>query len=344
VPLYQATAGIGVLFLVAAGSAQHAVEQTDLQAFLRTTLHLSDGETSALNQGRAIVKTLPATTGREMTTVGGIRIRGSAPAFVAQFRTLEGFRTSQFVKQISRFSDSPQLRDLDPLIVDPEDLEALRKCRVGDCDVQLSADDIRRFNREIDWRSPSAAAEASALYKTILFEHLSEYRAGGRARLITYNDRETPVVLPVETSALLDLKPSLIDRVPAFADYLRHYPSRNLPQVEDFFYWSKEVFGFKPVIGLNHVSLFTNDRGGDVTIATTQLYASHYMDGSMAVSALLPNSDDGTDFYWLYVNRSRVGRLAGMVGTLSRPIVQRRARAGLSRSLLQTKQRLEAAR
>ena len=49
-------------------------------------------------------------------------------------------------------------------------------------------------------------------------------------------------------------------------------------------------------------------------------------------------------FYWVYMNRSRVGRLAGLIGSMSRPIVQRRARSGLMKSLTQTKQRFEAAR
>ena len=44
------------------------------------------------------------------------------------------------------------------------------------------------------------------------------------------------------------------------------------------------------------------------------------------------------------MNRSRVGRLAGLIGSMSRPIVQRRARSGLMKSLTQTKQRFEAAR
>jgi hypothetical protein len=80
-------------------------------------------------------------------------------------------------------------------------------------------------------------------------------------------------------------------------------------------------------------------------IATTQIYASHYIDGSVAVNALIPSATgEGADFYWLYLNRSRVGRLGGLLGTLSRPIMQRRARAGLTKSLVQTKQRLEATR
>jgi hypothetical protein len=311
--------------------------------YVQAQLQLSDEEFGALHAGRSVVKTLSSTVTREMITIGGIRIAGLGMAgFVEQFKTLEGFRTSQFVKQIRKFSAEPDVRDLDVLAVDADDIEAFRQCRVGACDVQLSADDIRLFNTRVDWRSPGAAAQATALYKTILFAHLSSYRAGGVTGLVHYNDRELPKSLADETTALLAARPSLLDRTAAFQYHLRDYPASPSGNVQDFFYWSKEVFGFKPVIGLNHVSIHTDGLGGAL-IATTQIYASHYMDGSVAVNALIPDtSGAGPAFYWLYMNRSRIGRLTGLLGSLSRPIVQRRARAGLTKSLEQTKQRLEA--
>jgi hypothetical protein len=337
-----------VLLLVATllPSAARQVDTANLQTFLRTQLHLSDTELSALNQGRPVVKNLPATMKREMTTVGGVRIgRGALARFVNQFKTLEGFRTSPFVLQIGRFSEPPQLSDLDALTLDADDIDALRTCRVGACDVQLAAGDIRRFKTEVNWESSTAARDATALYKTILVAHLTEYRAGGRDRLVQYHDREAPLRLTTETMALLDARPSLLDHTPAFRDYLRRYPTAVAANTEDFHYWSKEAFGFKPIISLNHVSLYTPGGRGDVMIVTTQIYASHYMEGSVAINALIPDSrGEGSDFYWLYLNRCRVGRLGGLLGALSRPIVQRRARAGLTRSLLQTKQRLEASR
>ena len=151
--------------------------------------------------------------------------------------------------------------------------------------------------------------------------------------------------MAAETAALLDAKPSLLANAPALQDHIRHYPGGTAANIEDFFYCSKEVFGFKPVIGINHVRVFTDDSTGNVTIVTTQIYASHYLEGSVAVNRLMPDRDQGNEpaFYWIYMNRTRVGRLAGLIGSMSRPIVQRRARSGLMKSLTQTKQRFEAA-
>ena len=151
------------------------VDTTSLSTLLRTQLQFSNSELSALTRGQPVVKTLPPTMSREMTTAGAVRIRSGAMArFVDQFKTLEGFKTSQFVLQIQKFGDPPQLSELDALIVDAEDVESLRECRVGACDVQLAADDINRLRAEVNWRSPTAAQDATALYKAILFAHLTK--------------------------------------------------------------------------------------------------------------------------------------------------------------------------
>ena len=323
-------------------SAQTVPAGTDGVAFAKRQLDLSATEAKALAAGQPIAKTLDATSKREMTTAGGIRITGtSMTQFVDRFKTLEGFKTSQFVLQIARFSDDPQRADLDALVVEPRDIDSLRRCRVGACEVQLAADDIKRFEKEVSWQAPDASAQAAVLYRSILFSYLQAYRTGGVAKLPPYGDQAQPVRLAGEIAALWSARPSLLERAPDFDAYLRQFPAGRLANTLDFYYWSKEEFGFKPVVGLNHVSVHTTAKG-EVALATTQIYASHYIEGLVQTSLVVPDPPGGAPGYlWLFMNRSRVGPLAGFIGTLSRPIVQRRARAGLTRSLVQTKQRLE---
>jgi hypothetical protein len=336
-----------VTAVTAGAAAADAVGHEALRSTLRKQLALSESEMTSLTGGRPIVKTLPAQMSREMNTAGGVRIlSGAMTRFVNQFKTLEGFKTSQFIQQIAKFSDPPQLSDLDALVIDQEDLDSLRTCKVGACDVQLAAEDIKRFNTEVNWRSPGAARAAASLYKAVLFAHLDKYRAGGKGQLLAYQDREAPVRLAAETEGLLAATPSILEQVPTFQHHIRRYPAGASADMENFFYWSKEAFGFKPVIGLNHVSVYTDAETGNVMLVTTQIYASHYLEGLISIHALLPDrtSPAQPGFYWLFMNRTRVGRLGGILGTISRPIVQRRARAGLMKSMQQTKQRFEASR
>ncbi len=310
----------------------------DPQAFLHSTLRLSSGEVSNIERGRAVVKTLPNADRREVITAGAIKVQAASSTFVAQFRTLEGFRTSQFVKQVERFGSPPAEADLESLVLDPDDLSDLRSCRTGSCGIRLAAADIALV-AGIDWRAADASARAAATYRAILFRYLSDFRAGGLARLPIYHDQQEPLALGDEVRTLLTLS-SPLDRAPALREHLLAFPVGNQAETESFFYWSKEAFGFKPVIGLYHVSIHTS-AAREVFILTTQIYASHYMDGQVSLSVVMPAGAAGDGFYWLYFNRARIGRLDSFVGTLSRSIVQRRTRNGLSRSLTQTRERME---
>src|SRR3954470_9205067 len=103
-----------------------AVDATDPRLALKGPLQLSDADLAALLEGTPVAKTLSASASREMTTVGGIRIRGGGMArFVEQFKTLEGFRSSQFVLQIQKFGPEPRLSDLDGLTLEPDDFASL---------------------------------------------------------------------------------------------------------------------------------------------------------------------------------------------------------------------------
>ena len=62
-----------------------------------------------------------------------------------------------------------------------------------------------------------------------------------------------------------------------------------LPNVENFIYWSKEMFSLKPVINLFHVTIYTRERHGtkDVFITSKQIYASHYFETSLGFTAFV---------------------------------------------------------
>lgn len=332
--------GISLAIAAAAVCAHaQAAGPADPPTFIRSTLRLSNGDMRDLERGEDVVKTLSPVNRREVITAGAIRIQAPSRGFVTRFRTLEGFKTSEFVKQIAKFSEPPTPADLEPLVLDEDDYDDLKGCTVADCGIRLTEEDIGRI-AAIDWKAEGGPARAAALYKGMLFDYLLEYRSHGRSRLPVYRDQEEPLALGDELGEILSL-PSPLDRAPGLGDYLEAFPSRSLPAVESFFYWSKEAFGFKPVIGLYHLVMHTT-AAGEVFIVTTQIYANHYMDGQVSLSLVMPDAGaDAESFYWLYFNRARIGRLDSFMGRLSKSIVQRRTRNGLSRSLTQTQERMQ---
>jgi hypothetical protein len=75
-----------------------------------------------------------------------------------------------------------------------------------------------------------------------------------------------------------------------------------------------------------------------------QLYANHYFDSSLALTALInvPITGTTSDSYLLYTNRSRADALAGSFGKLKRNLVEGEAVASLAAILLQTRLNLES--
>ena len=115
-----------------------------------------------------------------------------------------------------------------------------------------------------------------------------------------------------------------------------------MPGFSGFFYWSTESFGLKPVTGVTHVSLYVQP--GRAVIASKQIYASHYFDASMGLTAALDDDREASDpgMYLVYLNRSRIDLLGGFFGGLRRTFLGGRLRDGMRKNLAEAVRKLES--
>ncbi len=315
--------------------------QPDLKHLLTGELRFSAGDVADLEHGKIVKHTLPASAAAgEVAAIGGVRVHASKDRFTAAYRDIVAFKRNDAVLQIGRFSNPPQPSDLDGLTITRDDLD-LHDCRVGDCDIRLPAEDIRRFRNEIDWRDPGAQTKAARLFKDILLDEARAYVTAGPGRITQYDD-DTPSIYPIaDFQALLKSSPYIDATVPGLADHLRSYPADPLPGGEDFLYWSKEKFGFAPFISVTHVTLVPES--GHTTIATTRdVYSSRYFDASLALVIASDSVSDPRAFYLFYINRSRASALRGAFARVRRSIVERRVRGSLEDNLQDVRRRLEA--
>ncbi len=79
-------------------------------------------------------------------------------------------------------------------------------------------------------------------------------------------------------------------------------------------------------------------------IASKQIYASHYMEGSLALTMLFDrkDSDPSPSFYLVYVNRSRIDLLRKWYSFLARGNVSDSARNSLHKTVSELKNRVES--
>jgi hypothetical protein len=316
----------------------------ELVSFLRRNLAFSTTDFAQLRQNKVVAKVVK-TNQHEVAAFGIVCIHAPKALFLEQYRDIVNYKKGKAVPQVGKFSAPPRLEDLQGLTLERQDIDALKTCKVGHCDVKLPAVAIERFRHDIDWSAPDAGERATKLARQVLLDLVKAYLAGGNDALSEYADKERRTRIADEFSRLLARSPYLYDYTPEFHAYLRTFPNSPLPDVETFTYWSKEDYGLKPVVTVTHVSIYqpSHDPRSSILIASKQIYATHYFEASLGLTGVSDASTDGADpsFYLMYLNRSRADALRGGFGGLARGIVAGRMRDSLGENLQLAKQKIE---
>jgi hypothetical protein len=248
--------------------------------------------------------------------------------------------------QIGKFGNPPTLADLAGLTVDQVDIDAIKRCRVKSCDLKMSAEFIERFRKEVDWSSGNYRDSVTQLVQEMLLEQVQDYLKGGNAALVQYDDKSSTLRLGDEVRSLLKPAPYMYKYAPDFQRYLEEFPLTrpgNAANFEDFIYWSKEDFGLKPVISMTHLTIYRGAHGSaDVIVSSKGIYASHYLEGSLGLTAFTRSENSHPSrSYLIYINRSRTDALHGFLAGMKRSLIVGRLRSGANKSMEGLKQKLE---
>jgi hypothetical protein len=196
--------------------------------------------------------------------------------------------------------------------------------------VQLSADMIQRFQREVRWNTPAADDQANGLLRRMLVDYVTRYRQAGTAGMMTYADQPAEVPLPQAFRAMVESDTGVMRPFPALGRYLLGDPAVTLPGSQELIYWSKEKMGRRPVIGVTHLVMAPVADGSAIryVIASKNIYASHYVHASLGLTILLRDESSApSDTYMVYINRSRVDIFGGLLGGIARKLVKSGARS-----------------
>ena len=296
---------------------------TEFQKILTEKASFQEADFAALQANQPVVRLAPVSDKREIAVAGLVNIRAGADEFLRSYRDSMLRKSNAAILEIGSFSSQPALADLESLTLETGDIEDLKDCAIGDCDVKLSAAMIERFRREIDWNAPDYALKVTNLFKQMLSEYVRNYRTRGEAALIQYNDKQNEIDLAAEQRALSGSS--------GYINSLLADSNTGLQLIEDAIVWSKIKFGLKPVIAVNHITIYKRNRdvGPQVLVASKQIYASHYFNASLALMAFVtvPGASQGA--YLVSENRSRADGLQGPFGKIKRGVVERKALEGL---------------
>ena len=151
------------------GGSAHVVGQSAfpprLDDYFTRALKLSAQERTVLLAGAPLAKNLDADPGKEVAVFGAIWIAAPVAAYVAAVRDIENFEKGASFRVTKKVSEPARIEDFAELVLPDDDVRDLRSCKVGDCELKLSADALARVKKEVDWTRPDAKAQLERLVR-----------------------------------------------------------------------------------------------------------------------------------------------------------------------------------
>lgn len=311
-----------------------------LDDYFTKILQLTADERTRLQAGAPVVRNIDADPSKEVAIFGAIWIAAPVAKYVAALQDIENFEKGEGFRATRKIGEPARVEDFAALTLPPDDVNDLKSCQVGDCELKLSEAALLRVRKEVDWSKPDATAKLERLIRVIGAEYVNAYRKGGNAELAVYRDSDRPTFVANEFREMVNGMPELSQYLTDMRQYLLEYPKRVAKPTSSFIYWQEAAFGLKPTIRISHVAI--QEEQDATVVASKQLYSSHYFWTALELRVLVPDPKRGTGFWFVNVNRSRSDGLSGFVGRMIRGKVRDAARKGLESGLTGVKKKLEA--
>lgn len=315
------------------------------EEFLRAKMQLSPDQVTGIQNGKAFAKILPTSNPSDIFVCGAVYIHAKPAAYLQFMQDMTRRKTVAGYLGAGGFSAPPTVGDLDGLSLERDDIEDLKKCRPGDCELQLPEESMDAARASLEWNSPDIAEQVTILAKRGVVRLLKEYQQGGDRALRTYRDKRDPMPPAEQFRSLLSHLELFPQYLPDLNRYLLQYPNSRPQEAQDLFYWEKVNFGLKPTIRVNHgISYRLSGPAHRVyVLALKQLYATHYFQTAVDLSFCVQRSNASAEegFYLITVKGSRQAGLTGVKGGLLRTIAVDKTRSSLEKALNSIRENLE---
>jgi hypothetical protein len=334
------------LLLCLAAMSQEPEQTPEPLRFFREYVGLNDDQIATIRSGKALARVLESRTPDEVFVFGAVHVGSTPEKYVKLASNIDSLRKLPNYLAIQEFSDPPELSDLDGFTLEEQDIQELKKCKPGHCEVQLPSEAMEAFQQSVDWSSADAAEQVNRLAKKMTLEAITRYQQGGNAALGTYRDKAHPTVVADTFRSLLSRSKALPVYLPELDHYLLDYPNAPSEHIQSKFYWEKVNFGLKPTIRVVQAIVYRDagTAGPAYAIAVKQIYASHYFETALDLTFCVPDSEnrERPGFYLITVKGSQQAGLTGLKGGFVRKVAVDKTRSSLERALAIIKQRLEA--
>jgi hypothetical protein len=129
---------LSILLLTQALAQGSSPAPGDLIQFLQEQAGMTADDLAAFESGQTITRVLPHHKKGELAVAAAKRINVPLDFFVNAFRHLPTLERGPQTLIVRAFSDPPRAADLQPLVLEPQDVKDLTQCGPGSCGVKLS--------------------------------------------------------------------------------------------------------------------------------------------------------------------------------------------------------------
>ncbi len=300
--------------------------------------HFTAAELDSLDAGHVIARAETTDDNSELLIVGAARIRATRQDTVNYFRQMVAYVDGQITIGFGRFSSPPVPGDVAALGLDSRDVDDLKDCRPGKCEIRLGGTGLQTLRGWNEAQPADYADRVNGLVRQSAINYVTQYVSRGDAALVVYNNRSQPLSLRGEWHRILANSKYFLFYDKDLHGYLERFPRARPPGATDLMYWLKENYGSKPVVSIVHEVIYEPEAAKDRTIvAQKQIFASRYYDGSLALATILEDTKPGAPraTYLVYGNRARTDSLKGGLGGIKRKVA-REAGQSAAQSMLET--------
>jgi hypothetical protein len=324
-----------------------AIDQaSEPDKFFRDFVGLKDDQIREIREGKAVAKILDSPTADQVFVFGSVFVNSTPERYLKFASDIDGLRKLPSYLAVGKFSDPPQLADLEGFTLDAEDFKKLKDCKPGHCEVQLPIEAMEEFQRSVNWSAADATEQANHLAKKMALQALLDYKQGGNAALGVYRDKNHPAAVAETFASLISRSKALPVYLPELHEYLLDYPKADASGIDSQFYWEKVNFGLKPTLRMVQAVVYQGKSPAEpaYAVAVKQLYASHYFESALDLTVCVKDtqSPGHNGFYLITLKGSQQAGLTGLKGGIVRKVAVDKTRSSLERALVSIKQKLES--
>lgn len=301
---------------------------------LLTRLGFEPGQLDRVDRGEVVLGNTLFDKDDVFAIAGALRVEGDLTTFVRTMHPRWRFAHPTADAPMGVFSDPPVVRDVAGMQLDPFMLDAIRKCKPGNCGIQLTTTAMTALRDGIDWTAPGHEQVVQERAREFLVAQVRAYQQLGYGDAEAYADTRRPIDRVAAFRQLLGHAMVQAAQEPRLHEYLAAYPRAPADGIEDTFYWIRiaGVAGLvHPTLSVVHAATWTDPSDSThVTVADRLLYSTQYIVASLGETEIVRDRERPGSFYVIRLLRVRfrVG------GGLAHGVIMKQVHGAMQRALV----------